>query len=262
VNRYGYKLKGELKAADGSQRQPKIATEIATGDHSSQAPAPTSPNFNMAVGEDSGAFWLNFAQSDSYQLSVKADLRELIEPLVKPYLTDESSTTEQVFDEFAIAEQTNGRVILESGRSPAHLVTIDTLVSGEPRLSDRSSTATEVEVAGRRFKLFLHPLTLPSSSADSKPNTRWAVCGLVSVERFNSQCFAVSYNWVVMFAFLLFAALLSMPMIKLALMGPKDRLLRSNIFFVVGSVLLGMSLCAVSLMDAYVYFYFRSTTDD
>ena len=259
VNRYGYNLKGQLVPAQATQRRTKTGDE----DHPSEGSA-QPPQISLAVGEDSGAYWLNFvsrAESDPYQINLKGDIRELIEPLVKPYLTDESSTTEQVFDEVAIAEQTNGRVILESGRSTAHLVTLDTLASGEPRLSDRSSTTAEVEVAGGRFKLFMHPLTLPLSSPDSKPNTRWAVCGLVSVERFNSQCFAVSYNWVVMFAFLLFAALLSMPMIKLALMGPKDRLLRSNIIAVVGSVMLGMSLCAVSLMDAYVFFSFRSTAD-
>src|SRR5262249_15501779 len=267
VNRYGYNLKIDTSrpqtkqpAAQANQQNsnaaPKPKPEPApvtptTRTHAKSKPtkgaeetpqaAGQEPKVRMSVKEEAGAYLLrlDYLSDDKHpiQFSTTSDIGKLLDPVVNRYLLNDASSNDQVFDEVIVADSSDGQVIYERGRSSATLVNLNTLGS-EPKLTERSSAMIETELAGNRFKLFLQPIQLPLTSAGSERGARWVICGLVAADRFQELSFSVSYNYVVTFAALLAAVLLVLPMIKLALMGPKDRLLRSNVFSVAASAVL------------------------
>ena len=136
-----------------------------------------------------------------------------------------------------VAQQSDGQVIFTSGESGVRLVNLTDILAGNSKAesakpSGLSSTMLDAEIAGRSYKIFLQPvqLSIPSAADSVDAGVRWVVCGLVSSSHLTDHTFSVSYTVVIVFFFLLVMALLNMPLLKLKLMGPKDRLTRGNLW--------------------------------
>jgi hypothetical protein len=244
---------------------------------SRQGPAAKGPEPTVAlsVKAEQGSFWLNLAYrggktEDVGDLVAKSEINKLFDPFVVRYVFDERNQTQNpLFDEVFVAEQQDGRVIFEHGQSGLSIVSLDSLRNDkggklELDLANQSSSLEDVQLAGAAYKLFVQPvrLTLSSSEDDKSQGVKWVVCGLTRSDHFRDQTFAVSYTLLIMFMFLAMLAALSWPLLKLRLMGPKDRLRRGDFALTTFSALLGTALLTFLLVDLYTYVNVGKTLDN
>ena len=227
----------------------------------------------MSVKPEQGSFWLYLEYQASKTLPgnipVKSELNTLFEPFVSRYVLDElNETREPLFDEVLVAEQETGRVIFERGPSGLNVVALDSLLNDkggklELKLSDQSSSAVNVQIGGTDYKLFLQPVRLTVFAKDDQDGqgVRWVVCGLTRNDHFRDETFAVSYTVLIFFVFGVLMAILSWPLLKLKLMGPKDRLRRADLGLTVVSALLGTATITFLLLDLHTYVSLEDTLD-
>ncbi|PYT08018.1 MAG: hypothetical protein DMF60_05855 [Acidobacteria bacterium] len=224
------------------------------------------PTVALSVRAEQGSFWLNLEYragktAGTGNLVAKSEINKLFDPFLARYVIDENNQTQNpLFDEVLVAEQQDGRVIFEHGQSGLSIVSLDSLRNEkggklELDIANQSSSLADVQLAGAAYKLFVQPvrLTLSGSEDDKNQGVRWVVCGLIRSDHFRDQTFAVSYTLLIMFMFLAVLAALSWPLLKLRLMGPKDRLRRSDFALTMFSALLGTALLAFLLVDVYTY---------
>lgn len=251
-------------SANGSRRIARSA-----GKKTSAAPD-SAQLVTMSVIPDQGSFWLNLEyQGPENTVPGRSDLKSLIEPFVSRYVIDElNETKERLFDDVLVAEQTTGRVIFERGPTGLNVVTLDSLLTDkgakfESKLTDQSSGVVNVQLAGTDYKLFLQPVRLTLSDREDKDRqgVRWLVCGLTRTDHFRDETFAVSYTVLIFFVFGVLLAVLSWPLLKLKLMGPKDRLRRADLALTAASALLGTATITFVLLDAHTYLSLEDTLD-
>lgn len=246
------------------QPSPTAATALTTA----------KPSVTMRVKPEQGSFWLYLeyrGASDALPANfpVSSELSTLIEPFVSRYVIDEvNETQERLFDEVLVAEQETGRVIFQQGSSGLNVVTLDSILNSkggklELKLADQSSTLADVQVAGTDYKLFLQPIRLTLSASEDEKNQglRWVVCGLTRTDHFRDETFAVSYTVLIFFVFVVLLAVLSWPLLKLKLMGPKDRLRRADLGLTMLSALLGSALVTFILLDVHTYLSLEHALD-
>lgn len=232
------------------------------------APQPKGSEFpvTLSVKPELGSFWLYLEYQGSANalpaiIPVKSDLNTVFEPFVSRYVINElDETKERLFDEVLVAEQETGRVIFERGPSGLNVVSLDSLLNDkggklELKLSDQSSSVVNVQLAGTDYRLFLQPVRLTVFAKDDKDRqgVRWVVCGLTRNDHFRDETFAVSYTVLIIFVFGVVLAVLSWPLLKLKLMGPKDRLRRADLGLTVVSALLGTAIISFLLLDLHTY---------
>lgn len=239
----------------------------------SQAIGP-EPTVTLSVKAEQGSFALNLEYrggktAGPTNLVAKSEINKLFDPFVARYVIDERNQTQDpLFDEVLVAEQQDGRVIFEHGQSGLSIVSLDSLRNDkggklELDLANQSSSLVDVQLAGAAYKLFVQPvrLTLSADGDDKDQGVRWVVCGLTRTDHFRDRTFAVSYTLLIIFMFLALLAALSWPLLKLRLMGPKDRLRRGDFALTVFSALLGTALLAFLLVDVYTYVSLEKTLD-
>lgn len=239
-----------------SQGQGSAAAAVTAAD--------SAPLVTMNVKLERGSFWLYPEYRGASNalpgiLPVKSELKPLFEPLVERFVIDElNETRERLFDEVLVAEQETGKVIFQRGPAGLTVLTLDSLLNSkggklELKLADQSSSLLDVQIAGADYKLFLQPvrLTLSSFTDPDRQGVRWVVCGLTRTDHFRDETFAVSYNVLIIFVFVVLLAVLSWPLLKLKLMGPKDRMRRFDLGLTLFSALMGTALVTFILLDAH-----------
>ncbi|HWN98014.1 MAG TPA: cache domain-containing protein [Blastocatellia bacterium] len=255
--------KGLPGAAPGAQSLAKTDSAAAV----------TQP-VTMSIRADEGSYWLYLeclgpSKELSGTLSVMNDIKKHFEPFVAPYVIDElNETKERLFDEVLVAEQETGRVIFQRGAAGLSVVALDSFSNNkggklEVDLADQSSTLANVQLAGTDYKLFLQPVRLThTESLDNKQlERRWVVCGLTRKDHFRDETFAISYTVLTVFIFMVLLTALGWPLLKLKLMGPKDRMRRRDLRLTLLSALAGMALVTFMLLDVHTYFTLENTLD-
>ena len=255
---------GSNGAAPEGQR-PATSTVPATG---------SEPRVTLSVRPEKGSFWLYLeyhgaANALPADFPVKSDLNILFEPFVSRYVIDELyETRERLFDEVVVAEQETGRVIFERGPAGLKVVTLDSLLNNKGgkldlKLADQSSSLADVQIAGADYKLFLQPvrLTLSAATDDNRSGVRWVVCGLTRTDHFRDATFAVSYTLLIILAFVVSLAVLSWPLLKLKLMGAKDRVRHADLVLTLFSALVGTALVTFILLDLHTYLSLNDAAD-
>jgi hypothetical protein len=270
---------GAGKNATRSTSDTKAVSSGSTRGGQRPAAAASSPTdselVTLSVQPEKGSFWLSLEyKSDSCALpgkfSVKSDLSTLFEPFVSRYVIEErNETKERLFDEVLVAEQQTGRVIFEQGPAGLNVVNLNNLLinkDGKPalNLADQSSSLVDIQVAGASHKLFLQPigLTLSATTDRNKQEVRWVVCGLTRNDHLREETFAVSYTLLITFVFAVLLAVLSWPLLKLKLMGPKDRLRRFDFGLTMFSGLMGTALVTFILLDVHTYLSLNYAIDE
>jgi len=241
-----------------------------------RAPAASSqPRVTMSVKPEQGSFWLHLHYEGSSgalpaNFPVERELNGLLDPLVSRYVIDENAETqERLYDEVLVAEQENGRVIFQHGPSGLNVLSLDNISNSKGskldlKLTEQSSSLFDVQLAGTEYKLFLQPIRLGlSATGDEKQQgLRWVVCGLTRTDHFRDKTFAVSYTVLIIFVAVVLLAFLSWPLLKLKLMGPKDKLRRADLGITALSALLGTALATFVLLDVHTYASLERTLDD
>jgi uncharacterized membrane protein YwzB len=160
------------------------------------------------------------------------------------------------FDALLIAQE-DGTVIFQRSNVGWKVLQLGQLTddagnSLKTNLSRKASSVAEVNCAGSHYKVFLQPVTI-SVPSGSEQVVNWWVCGMVKSHRFLLESLAVSRRVMVGFIFLVLAAAVSLPFLKIRFMGPQAPLRPSDIFFISVATILGSVLSAYLLLDLFAY---------
>jgi hypothetical protein len=134
--------------------------------------------------------------------------------------------------------------------------------TGKPGRGSSSVIALTIGETGH--KLFVQPieLTLPVRYSDGQQGATLTVCGLVRSDHLTERSFSFSYTLLLMTILLVLMVTLSGPLIKLKLLGPKDRLSKADALLTAGAAFCGTALLTLTLVDLYSYANLAVQLDD
>jgi len=230
----------------------------------------SKPSVELGVRQEQGSFLLSFIYQDAQGSNPPADkeINAFFDQAVPRYLTDDVTQTHVgFFDAVLIAEQASGRVVFARGGPELGIGSLDTLYNEQgSKLElkpDQSSRLVNVQLAGADYVLFLQPfrLAIAAEGASDKQGAWWVAGGLANTTRFRAESFAVSYTVLFGCVFLVLLLALSWPLVKLRLMGPRDRLRRGDLALTLFSALMGIALLTLLFLDAHTYFSLETTLD-
>lgn len=112
------------------------------------------------------------------------------------------------------------------------------------------SDVIDIKVSGNNFKLFVYPIQL---YIDESNVEKWIVCALIPAEQFHGESLSVSYTVLILFVLCFLIASLSMPYLKVLLMGGGDKLQRVDVRFLAISTFFGSAILALFLCDLVFY---------
>ena len=134
--------------------------------------------------------------------------------------------------------------------------------AAQPRPAERrratgrgGSELVERKIADADYKLFLRPiqLTTPQTGSNARRGLNLIVGGLVRSEHLNAKTYSFSYTLLLLLILIVLITVLSAPLIKLRLLGLKDRLRGSDVLLTVCSAFFGAALLTLTLLDGYTY---------
>jgi hypothetical protein len=173
---------------------------------------------------------------------------------------------EGLFDELLIVDE-SGAVILQRGRRLIRFTGIDDLLldpdgsedADELQAGRGSSNRHQVVIGGEAYHLYVHRMQLDlharkgvDGQGQSTP-ARWLVAGLVAEERFRSSTHVISSLSLLSLIFALTLGVLIAPVLKLWLLGPKERLRREDVWlFGIGSIA-AVGVVTIAYLDLWDY---------
>ncbi|HXI88703.1 MAG TPA: cache domain-containing protein [Blastocatellia bacterium] len=228
--------------------------------------------------------------------------RLLTPPIARFVFDDRQVADEGLFDRVFVADSETGEVVFEYGRDSMTIVNLDDLLSartsnspggktneagssdhstektqtpqtanggGKSRQGSRrpergSSDLTKITIAETDYKLFVQPIQLNfrKAGSDGEEGYRLTVCGLVRFDSLNRKTFSFSYTLLLLFILLVLMTTLSGPLIKLRLIGPKDRLRKADVVLTGCSAFFGTALLTLTLLDGYTYVTVENRLDE
>ncbi|MBM2834660.1 MAG: hypothetical protein HW406_1821, partial [Candidatus Brocadiaceae bacterium] len=209
-------------------------------------------NFNYSTNLGNGTYGL--------KIQAYTNLNELIEPLVD----------RNIFNEILIVNQENGEVDFSLASLPLIYTELQTLTNKEGVEIKFSSlnppdSLCNVRLANAIYNIYLQPVPFSLTSGvhlKDRSTIKWVVCGLIRTDLFNWEGMAISPNLMVVFIILIVFVFLSLPLIKLWLMGPNDRLKISDIYCLSLSILFGSAFLTIALLDTYAQYKIRKDVDN
>jgi len=116
----------------------------------------------------------------------------------------------------------------------------------------------EVMVAGQAYTLFLLPVEVPVKLESEDPRSlndkeRWVIAGLVQKSKFLSECKSISSTVRSVVLSLMMVMLVSIPLMRMFTLGPRERVRPLTIVMLVSSLLMGTALVTLFLADMFVY---------
>ena len=206
------------------------------------------------------------------------DLQQLLEPLFGP-------RSQQAFDTMLVVQEEDGAVIYQPLDRQSEIgihrfdLLLETAGLPKPKGDDKAAGGTfqaalrtltgprhqlDVEVRGRAFKLFAEPVSVavpalagsqPSTAKDREaksetaPHQIWLICGLVSNEKLLFDSLKVPPSFLGAAVAVLALALMSWPLLKLRLLGERQRVRLVDLLLIALCSLLGASLLTLLLLD-------------
>jgi hypothetical protein len=270
----------EVKIAEAEERQDAGAAPAGCGDR--KAPPGSAPPIFHGLLRAPDGYHLDFHYQD---LRASVPLKELLEPLLASHhafasilLADAADGT--VFYQWPEGSVTSLQALLRpvssASADPAKGAAKAAAESGGDAgqaalLSLRSAgREVDVELQGRRLKLFVQPLTLPAAAPEAvkaRPsgrspaavgataaggregeNQELLLCGLVPADELLYDSVELSPQVLGAVVAVLLLALLSWPLLKLRLLGEHRRLRLADVVMVAACSLLGVSWLTLSLL--------------
>ncbi|MDT4968560.1 MAG: hypothetical protein QOJ64_3297, partial [Acidobacteriota bacterium] len=223
---------------------------------------PTKPTVQVASEKNgSGAMRSEEEKSATFwTFRARTNLKDLIGPFVNQREVEENKGADHQdgLDAILIADVDNDvEVIFQESPAELHVASLRNLKlpgaeesKGDLSAISQSTSLVDVEIAGDVYKLFVQPIDLPLDKikGDHKHGVRWLACGLIQAGHFRSESWSISYTVLTVLGFITAMVALSWPFIKLASLGPKDRLRRRDAFFLVLSTLIVTALLTFFLL--------------
>jgi hypothetical protein len=151
-------------------------------------------------------FTLEVGKADSnmmHTLKSRNNVTKFIEPLL----------SEAYFSEFLLLD--TSRVIFETFPSGFEITKNDSLLEIAKGIKGRK--VVELNIGGNKYKVFLQPITFDLYN-------KWLLCGLIKSEAYNGLKTSLPTGLVISLIMIASLAVLSIPLLKIALMGNRERL--------------------------------------
>ncbi|MEK6303783.1 MAG: cache domain-containing protein [Acidobacteriota bacterium] len=217
------------------------------------------------------------------------DTRKLFVPAIERFMLNTNSAADEgLFDRVIVADSVTGDVVFEHGLDSVTIVNLYDLIDSQSSSSGAkteenesaankkgsqdsrgrpvrgSSGMTHVRIAGADYQLFVQPiqLTCPNKISDAALAYRLTVGGLVRSDHMTAKTFSFSYTLLLLFILVVLMTTFSGPLIKLKLIGPKDRVRKSDVALAGCSAFFGMALVILSMLDVYTYHLMELELDD
>ena len=195
-----------------------------------------------------------------------------IEKAVAPFLSSGSE-----FDSLLLVTR-NGSVIAQQSAAGLELAHVDGLRTskpaptggadakgaGAPTLFESLRKSTNVEnviLGNAEYQLYVQPLPLSLATGEPgmKGQEEWALCGLVRADHFRAAGSAISYTYLLWFGAALATVCLAIPLLKLHILSPNERLRGTDGVFVALTTFAAAGLITFCAVDAY---YFHVEVND
>lgn len=172
------------------------------------------------------------------RLKARADLRQLIEPIV----------SRREFDDVLLLNA-NGEVLFQRVASELRVARLD-LATGKSFQTNLTS------YTGTTYKLFAQPVAvaLAAPGAGGPPQLlQWTLCGVVRADRFRSETMTVNYTVVLVFLSLASLLVLSWPFLNVWSLGLRGGLRPAEVILLACSTLAMSAFLTLMVLDFYAY---------
>jgi hypothetical protein len=120
-----------------------------------------------------------------------------------------------------------------------------------------------VWLGDRKYRLFLEPITLPiGENPQKQTDESWILGGLVLADDFTYKTMAIPSSSLLGLLAALLLTILSWPMVRLRLIGERQRVRIADVFLIGMCTLLGTTILSLSLFDFYAYSELRGLAQD
>jgi hypothetical protein len=172
--------------------------------------------------------------------------------------------TRSQFDAVLLANK-DGHVITQKSPSGIELARVDSLIADFDKQRAASDIAN-VHLGDALFKLYLQPIQLSLNRAEAPTGhdepEEWTLCGLVRDDHFRADSSAISYTYLLWFIVALALVFVAIPLLKLEMLAPRQRLRDVDGVWVAVTTFLGAALLTFCVTDAYVFAVaFQGATD-
>lgn len=121
-----------------------------------------------------------------------------------------------------------------------------------PARAPEQSTVRSVTIAGSHYQLFLQPLHIPSPAIGLPADTaraHWSIGALVATARFNGESLSLGTRHLLFLGALLLLAILSLPFLRVMLMGRWEHVNVMDVYLLSLSLVLMSGLLGLALGD-------------
>ena len=173
-----------------------------------------------------------------------------------------SKLNQGAFDTLVLATS-DGRVVYAAGRRADELYAMSLASLVPPPAGGResdgfrrlSATIAErtVQIAGVDYRMFVQPCYRGDRSGETTSPTGLAIVGLVPAEALFSASLAISPVLVLGGIALVLTALVGWSFLKIALIGPQQRVTRTDVLLLAVSSVFGLALATILLLSTSAY---------
>jgi hypothetical protein len=223
------------------------------------------PAVAYSLNASGGKFYVRIALTDKKagpERAAPAPLRIplplIVAPIFKPKLP------ESAFDTVGLATQRGTTWFATGGHASELMATgLEALMRQAKRApSDRpfselvQTTVVDLSIGGTNYRLFAQPCCAFTDNDD-----RMMVIGLVEADELRAQSWAISTTLVKAAMLAILLALVLWPFIKLACLGPRQRVRTFDAFQVAASSVAALALLTIAGLDAYAYWRLNRDAD-
>ncbi|MFY0626217.1 MAG: hypothetical protein JXR07_07985 [Reichenbachiella sp.] len=192
-----------------------------------------SDSLSYLIGDPEYVFYT--ADSSTNKFYFKASLDEFVKSLNKQYF----------FSEYLILRGSPKKIAYQSFVNKVSLSQLDTLYKN--KIGHNPGQSLTINLNDIDYKIFLNQFKFSDDEY-------WTLIGCIKNDQFVSKTRNVD-SWLLLYSGLLIVIILvSMPVLKLALMSHIERLHTSNVFFTGISIVIGSPLMILSFLIIYNYF--------
>jgi hypothetical protein len=192
-------------------------------------------------------------------VALRIPLPLIVEPIFKPKLA------QSAFDTIGLATQ-SGKTWFAAGHHASELLAsrLDTLMrAGTQAAPNRpfaeivQTMVLDLSIGGVRYKLFAQPCCAFPDNAEPM-----MVIGLVEADVFRARSWAISTTLVKAAMLVILLAVVLFPFIKLACLGPRQRVRAFDAFQIAVSSVAALGLFTIAALDTYAYWRLNRATDE
>jgi len=228
------------------------------------------PRVQVQRDEGTNYLYLGYRHDgDEHKDEPKIEAKINLEQVVRPYLR-----ARKEFEALVLVNRA-GRTITQyssSGFRLEHVDHLDFSASVSPTAQTQKTTYEVVRNSGKvanvaigevAYKFYAQPVALSLMSDTATVQTEeWTLCGLVRTDRFGSESLAIAPDYWLMFVVALMAVCLSVPILKVHVLKPRERFHWSDGTWVAVSTFLLAGVITVVAFDTYYFnYWFQSQAD-